>query len=559
MVADAELMEPGAAPGAARLAAAPPPEPWVGCVLVARRRDRRRGRHAAARRRPRRGRGTAAAGDRARGATAYITLEPCSHHGRTPPCADALVDAGVARVVVALEDPDPHVAGRGIARLREAGIDRRRRRRAERPPPARSRPYLAPPRDGRAFVVLKTAISLDGRIAAARRLLAVDHRARRPAPTRTRCAPSRRRSSSAPAPRSPTGPRSPCATSPDPPSASRCACCSTPPGRVPADGPLFDTELAPTLVVTTEAAPDAVAARGWPRAPRCRRCRRAEPAPASTSRATLDAARAATGCSRRWSRAGATLHGVVASTPGSPTGSSPTSRRVMLGADGRPDARPRRPATASPTRPAGGSSTSPASAPTSASTTSPDRGGAPDVHRHRRGARPRAARSRRTRAAPASRSRPRTVLDDAEIGASIAVNGCCLTVVELGDGWFAADAVTETLDRTDARRARRPGDPVNLERPVRLADRLGGHLVQGHVDAVGHRPRPRRRCADGSSASTFSRARAGRCATSSRRARSPSTAISLTVAARRRRDGRSTVAVIPHTLAVTTLGREAAG
>ena len=63
-----------------------------------------------------------AAGDEARGATAYVTLEPCSHHGKTPPCCDALIDAGVSEVVVAREDPNPDVDGQGVARLREAGI-----------------------------------------------------------------------------------------------------------------------------------------------------------------------------------------------------------------------------------------------------------------------------------------------------------------------------------------------------------------------------------------------------------------------------------------------------
>ncbi|NVD38412.1 bifunctional diaminohydroxyphosphoribosylaminopyrimidine deaminase/5-amino-6-(5-phosphoribosylamino)uracil reductase RibD [Ensifer sp. HO-A22] len=64
----------------------------------------------------------AEAGERARGATAYVTLEPCSHHGKTPPCADALVASGIARVVISILDPDERVAGRGVVRLRDAGI-----------------------------------------------------------------------------------------------------------------------------------------------------------------------------------------------------------------------------------------------------------------------------------------------------------------------------------------------------------------------------------------------------------------------------------------------------
>ena len=63
------------------------------------------------------------AGHEVRGATAYVSLEPCSHHGRTPPCCDALIEAGIAKVVVAIEDPNPLVAGRGIAKLRAAGIE----------------------------------------------------------------------------------------------------------------------------------------------------------------------------------------------------------------------------------------------------------------------------------------------------------------------------------------------------------------------------------------------------------------------------------------------------
>jgi diaminohydroxyphosphoribosylaminopyrimidine deaminase/5-amino-6-(5-phosphoribosylamino)uracil reductase len=99
-----------------------------------------------------------------RGATAYVTLEPCAHHGRTPPCALALVDAGVARVVAALEDPNPLVAGKGLELLRAAGIA------VELGPLADAAAelnigFMQRMRTGRPFVRLKWASSLDGRTA----------------------------------------------------------------------------------------------------------------------------------------------------------------------------------------------------------------------------------------------------------------------------------------------------------------------------------------------------------------------------------------------------------
>ncbi len=107
-----------------------------------------------------------AAGEQARGATVYVTLEPCNHHGRTPPCVDALIEAGVARVVAALQDPNPQVAGQGLARLREAGIDvvvgvQESQARALNPG------FIRRMLRNRPYVRAKLAMSLDGRTALA--------------------------------------------------------------------------------------------------------------------------------------------------------------------------------------------------------------------------------------------------------------------------------------------------------------------------------------------------------------------------------------------------------
>jgi len=147
---------------AASVRASTSPNPWVGCVIEP-------GGFEGATRPP--GEDHAeivalkAAGERAAGATMVVTLEPCSHHGRTPPCVDAILAARIGRVVVGIEDPDPRVRGRGIARLREAGVDVEVGVLADEVR-AQLAPYVKQRTTGRPWVVLKLATTLDGRTAA---------------------------------------------------------------------------------------------------------------------------------------------------------------------------------------------------------------------------------------------------------------------------------------------------------------------------------------------------------------------------------------------------------
>jgi diaminohydroxyphosphoribosylaminopyrimidine deaminase/5-amino-6-(5-phosphoribosylamino)uracil reductase len=228
-----------------------PPNPWVGCVLERDGQVVGTGFHRAPGEPHAEVVALAEAGDRARGATAWLTLEPCSHQGRTPPCAPALLAAGVTRVVVALPDPDPRVSGRGIDQLRAAGVE------VEVGPGADAarrslRPYLHHRSTGRPLCLLKAAVTLDGRTAAAdgssqwitgpearvdtHRLRAESQAVVVGAGTALADRPMLNVRHGENLARQPL----------------RVLLDAT--GRVPAEGPLFDPDLAATLVLTTAAA-----------------------------------------------------------------------------------------------------------------------------------------------------------------------------------------------------------------------------------------------------------------------------------------------------------------
>lgn len=140
------------------------PNPRVGCLLVRDGQVLGRGWHVRAGEPHAEVHALRQAGEQARGATAYVTLEPCSHHGRTPPCADALIAAGVSRVVAAMEDPNPLVAGTGLQRLAGAGIATASGL-LEREARELNIGFVSRMVRGRPWLRLKAAASLDGKTA----------------------------------------------------------------------------------------------------------------------------------------------------------------------------------------------------------------------------------------------------------------------------------------------------------------------------------------------------------------------------------------------------------
>ena len=482
----------------------------------------------------------AQAGEAARGATLYCTLEPCSHQGKTPPCADALVAAGVERAVVALRDPDPRVDGAGFRKLRDGGVvvdlaEERWGARARR----QNAPFLKFNRENLPLVTYKAAVSLDGKVAAqggdARWISCLDSR---------RAVHELR---------------------------ARADAVMVGAGTVRRDDPELTVRLSdgrdPVRVVITS---DGELPPGAKLLATARKTR------------TIVVAREATPAARRLLEArGAELvevgdGGLRAALAGARRTRPP--RRALRG---RPHAGRRAPGRG-PHRPGAAVR---GAAHRRARRARPVRGpcrglrGA-RLEAHRRGVasgvrRPPAERRRREggrlmftgiveeigtlrRVTPGAESvvldfDAATVTEDAAVGDSILTDGVCLTVTSLRAGGFTADAMPETVRRTTLSE-RRPGDRLNLERALTLRSRLGGHLVSGHVDGVGTvrsvTPEDNALVVEIEAPDAVSRVTVDQGSVAV-------DGVSLTVVGVA--GDRLRVSLIPHTAAVTTLGRVTAG
>ena len=237
------------------------PNPWVGCILVKKGKIVGKGYHSSPGTDHAEKKALLDAGENARGSTAYITLEPCSHHGKTPPCAEALIKAKIFKAFVAIKDPDPNVSGKGLEKLKQAGIPVELgvcRKNAI----SSLLPYLHQRITGKPYCILKAAISIDGRIAASdgsskwisnKQARESVHRLRaesqaiiigsgtalKDAPSLTVRLPTSKKNFKQPL---------------------RVLLDGN--GSVPAEGALFDQSLAPTLIMTTKKAPDE-SLRSW--------------------------------------------------------------------------------------------------------------------------------------------------------------------------------------------------------------------------------------------------------------------------------------------------------